>query len=124
MDERYVVGVDGLARRAGVGAVVVRHGQVLLGIRRGAHGGGTWSVPGGKIEPGETPEQAALRELEEETGLVGRNPRIVAETLDDFPEIRYRTAFVLLDSAGGEAQEREPEKAGEWGWFDWDVLPE
>jgi 8-oxo-dGTP diphosphatase len=39
---------------------------VLVRSRRGS-----WTIPGGRIEPGETPEQAAIRELREEAGLVG-----------------------------------------------------
>lgn len=51
-------------------AVVRRHGRYLIG-RRPASGllGGMWEFPGGKIEPGETHEQALVREVREETGL-------------------------------------------------------
>jgi 8-oxo-dGTP diphosphatase len=54
-----------------VGAVVVEDDDLLL-IRRG-HGpaAGEWSVPGGRVEPGETLAEAVLRELEEETGVEG-----------------------------------------------------
>lgn len=54
-----------------VGAVVVEDEALLL-IRRG-HGpaAGEWSVPGGRVEPGETLAEAVLRELEEETGIEG-----------------------------------------------------
>jgi 8-oxo-dGTP diphosphatase len=53
-----------------VGAVVVRDGALLM-VRRG-HGpaGGTWSLPGGRIEGGETTAEALVREVAEETGLV------------------------------------------------------
>ncbi|MFI6477011.1 NUDIX hydrolase [Nonomuraea sp. NPDC050663] len=45
---------------------------------------GQWGLPGGRTEPGESPEQAALRELEEELGLVV-GPADVVGRLDDFP---------------------------------------
>jgi 8-oxo-dGTP diphosphatase len=58
-----------------VGAVVVRSGRLLL-IRRGRGAGqGLWSIPGGRVERGETMVGAVLRELHEETGLVGHTPR-------------------------------------------------
>jgi ADP-ribose pyrophosphatase YjhB (NUDIX family) len=53
-----------------VGAVVVHDGCLLL-IQRGRGAGiGSWSIPGGRVEFGETLEQAAARELHEETGLL------------------------------------------------------
>lgn len=51
--------------RAG-GGVIVRDGCVLL-VHRGAYD--DWTLPKGKLEPGETWEDGALREVEEETGL-------------------------------------------------------
>lgn len=52
-----------------VGAVAIEDGRLLL-IRRG-HGpaAGWWSVPGGRVEPGETLAEAVVREVSEETGL-------------------------------------------------------
>ncbi|MEU7785952.1 MULTISPECIES: NUDIX domain-containing protein [unclassified Amycolatopsis] len=45
------------------------HGRLLLIRRRNDPGSGQWSLPGGRVEPGETDEQAVIRELREETGL-------------------------------------------------------
>ena len=54
-----------------VGAIVRRDDQLLL-VRRGREpAAGEWSVPGGRVEPGETLMEAVVRELHEETGLRG-----------------------------------------------------
>ena len=54
-----------------VGAVAVDHGLLLL-VKRGTNPGkGLWSLPGGRVESGESVVAAVLRELKEETGLEG-----------------------------------------------------
>ena len=56
-----------------MGAVIVdRGGRVLLVRRRRPPGVGTWSLPGGRVEAGETPEEAVVREAREETGVATR----------------------------------------------------
>ena len=53
-----------------VGAVIFDHSGLLLLVRRvNEPGSGRWSVPGGRVEPGESDHQAVLREVAEETGL-------------------------------------------------------
>ncbi|HUN38536.1 MAG TPA: NUDIX domain-containing protein [Trebonia sp.] len=56
-----------------VGAVIKDSAGRLLLIKRGHEPGkGLWSVPGGRIEPGETDHEALVRETREETGLIVR----------------------------------------------------
>jgi 8-oxo-dGTP diphosphatase len=63
-----------------VGAVIKDDAGRLLVIKRGhAPGAGLWTVPGGRIEPGETDEQAVAREILEETGLRVACGRLVGE---------------------------------------------
>lgn len=63
-----------------VGAIIKdRSGRLLLIKRLNEPGAGLWSVPGGRIEAGETDEQAVVREVLEETGLkVGCGPLVGA----------------------------------------------
>jgi len=82
----------------GVGAVLIHEGRVLL-IRRGKEPlRGRWVVPGGTVELGETLEQALVREIEEETGLVVRPREVVAvfdRILRDGDRVAYH--YVIVD---------------------------
>ena len=62
-------------------------GNVLL-LKRdsGQHCGDLWSFPGGKIEPGESPKIAAIRELTEETGLEGSDWKFLGDSTFEYPD--------------------------------------
>jgi 8-oxo-dGTP diphosphatase len=61
------------ALRLVAAALIVRHGEVLICQRRPDQPMALlWEFPGGKIEPGESPEQALVRELNEELGITAR----------------------------------------------------
>lgn len=66
------------ANTVGAGAVVVRDDRILLVRLTYGWATGRWLIPNGAVEPGETLAEAALRELEEETGLRGQKGRLVA----------------------------------------------
>ncbi|MGZ4166769.1 MAG: nucleotide triphosphate diphosphatase NUDT15 [Solirubrobacteraceae bacterium] len=108
----------------GVSAIVTRGGAVLVGLRRGAHGAGTWAFPGGKVDAGEPPRDTVRRELLEETGLTARTVEPVAWTSDVFDDggLHFVTLHHLV-AADGEPAVLEPDKVTEWRWCDWDDLP-
>jgi 8-oxo-dGTP diphosphatase len=110
--------------QVGVGAVVRDGGRLLVLRRAGSHGAGTWGLPGGHQEFGESPEDTAVRETEEETGLVVRPSGRLGFTDDPMPEIgrHYVTLFVACKRAGGEPWLREPHKATALAWVTPDEL--
>ena len=110
----------------GVGVLIFRDGNVLLGLRRGSHGTGTWSPPGGHLEYGEEPAACVVREALEETGLELPGVEFVGITSDVFEVERrhYVTLFYRADRSSGEPAVLEPDKCDAWQWWPWDALPD
>ena len=110
----------------GVGVFIERAGKILLGERMGSHGAGTWALPGGHLEFGESPADCAIREVLEETGLKISDIEPVAFTNDIFEKEgkHYVTLFVLAKQCDGEPCIMEPDKCKGWSWFDWNALPQ
>lgn len=80
-----------------VGVVCLRGDEVLL-IRRGRPPRlGEWSLPGGRVEPGEAVRDAALRELREETGVEAELTELLDVIDGVFPEMGRH--YVLIDFA-------------------------
>jgi 8-oxo-dGTP diphosphatase len=108
----------------GIGMIIVRDGKVLVGLRQGSHGEGTWAFPGGKISRWESPFQTATRELLEETGMTVTGVRPVSFADCQYPENdkHFVTLFVEVE-AEGEPELLEPAKCREWQFVDWDAIP-
>ena len=114
--------------RVGVSVIIRRSDKVLLGKRLKSHGVGTWCTPGGHIEFGETPEEAARREVMEETGLelgaINRSASLpYLNTSFPADGKQYITLYLEGECVSGEPIAMEPEKCAEWLWFDKKQLP-
>jgi 8-oxo-dGTP diphosphatase len=119
---RYTPSVE--RPKVGIGVIVTRDGGLLLRKRIGKHANGTWSFPGGHLESGETPEECAIRETIEETGLIVESARVVALTNDVFPDGgHYVTIWMKADGVGDGEVILDPTEASEYGWFPLDALP-
>jgi 8-oxo-dGTP diphosphatase len=105
-----------------VGAIAVDEERLLL-VRRGrGPAAGSWSIPGGRVEAGETLAEAVLRELAEETGMVGVCDELVGWVERMGPDHH----FVILDFAVTVLEPREPragDDAAEAEWVPLDEVP-
>lgn len=112
--------------RVGVGVFVWKDGKFLMGQRAGKHGQGTWSVPGGWLEYGETFEDCAKREIAEETGMHITNLRFMTLTNNIFKDedIHSLTVWLESDWVSGEPTILEPHKFVRQEWHTFKDLPE
>lgn len=97
--------------RGAAGLLLARDGAALLQLRAGwAHQGGTWSIPGGAIERGETAREAALRESVEELGLDRRAVSVRDTYVAECGGWTYET--VLAEAVGDVVTRDRAESAG------------
>ncbi|NKQ57504.1 NUDIX domain-containing protein [Amycolatopsis sp. K13G38] len=96
-----------------VGAITHDERGRLLVIQRGHDPGrGLWSLPGGRVEPGETDTQAVIREMREETGLDVRPIRLAGMVVRG----RYEIYDFVCEVAGGTL--RAGDDAADARWVD------
>ncbi len=111
----------------GVAALIWKDGKILLYERAGSHGHGTWSIPGGHLEYGESWEECIRREVMEEVGVALKNVRYLATTNDIFAgdSKHYISIWMEADLPDGEEpRSMEPEKVIRLTWSDLKHLPE
>lgn len=90
--------------------IVERGGRVLIARRgQGDALAGKWEFPGGKIEPGETPEECLARELREELGIETRVGECVATSMYDYGRDAVELLAYRAEIVAGEPLPREHE---------------
>lgn len=113
--------------RVWLGVVIVnKDKQILVGKRKGGHEP-YFSIPGGNLEVGESFEEAAVREIKEETSLDIKNPKVIAVTnnLETYHKegLHYISIILLVQEFSGDIKIMEPEKCEQWLWSDPNNLP-
>jgi 8-oxo-dGTP diphosphatase len=114
--------------RVGIGVMIQnKEGEILLGLRKGSHGAGEWSFPGGHLEVGETVFETAKRETKEETGLDINKFELIS-VADEMRYLEsdgkhYLNIGVKGLYEGGEPIVIETDKCEQWKWFNIDDLP-
>ncbi|MFB7917981.1 NUDIX hydrolase [Streptomyces sp. NPDC056061] len=103
-------------------AVVVREGRVLMVCRRVGEGRLSWQFPAGEVGPGETPEDTAVRETREETGLdvaavksLGGRAHPVSDRL---------MSYTACEVVGGTAHVADTEELAELAWVAHGEIPQ
>ena len=111
--------------KVGTALIITIDDTVLLMKRKGPHGAGTWSTPGGHLDFGETLEGCAAREAKEEVGVDVTDIRFRCVTNDVFEaEGKHYITVWLEGKAVGEPRIVSEREVTEIGWFAWDALPE
>jgi 8-oxo-dGTP diphosphatase len=94
MDEKRIIDV--------VGAIIKDGDRYLVGQRAANKAqGGLWEFMGGKIEPGETPEQALARECREELALEIEDEHIIDSVVHEYPEKTIRLTLISCSPKSG-----------------------
>ena len=98
-----------------VGAIIKDGGKYLVG-QRAAHKtqGGLWEFMGGKIEPGETPEEALARECREELALEIEGARIIDSVVYEYPEKTIRLTLLECRPKAGSVPQALEHQAIRW----------
>jgi 8-oxo-dGTP diphosphatase len=119
----------GMSFRLAAYAVCIEDGRVLLVRQAAVEGESTWSLPGGRVEHGEDPFDAVIREVAEETGcdavverLLGVDSRVIpaAERLAGGPEHQNVGVFYQVRITGGQLR---PEPNGDTAGPAWTLIP-
>ena len=109
--------------RIGVQVILLQNRRILLGLRQNCYGHETWGLPGGHLDPGESFEQAATREVYEETGLRIATPRVFGVANDPSPHAHHVQIGLLAREWLGQPELCEPNRCAEWQFWPLSALP-
>ncbi|MGW2010897.1 NUDIX hydrolase [Streptomyces nigrescens] len=114
---------DQTADQPGISAgIIVQGDRVLMVRRRVKEGQLSWQFPAGGIEEGESPEQAAVRETEEETGLTVEAVKVLGDRVH--PKTGRLMHYVACSPISGEAHVADAEELAEIAWVTLGEIPE
>ena len=113
--------------KAASSAILERDGKYLLVLRRNPPSADMYAFPGGRAEEGETPDETALREFREETGIVARNPQLfsVYDLKTHAPDGSVTSHFflsVFTVEADADAVAQAADDAADLGWYSVDEI--
>ncbi|MYV98359.1 NUDIX domain-containing protein [Streptomyces sp. SID3343] len=112
----------------GLHLILVAHRHVLLGLRRNTgFADGWWHVPGGRLDPGESVAEGAIREAREELGIEIDPDDLAFGHLNhhlDADGIARLGVFFTATRWRGEPVNAEPDKCAKIAWFPLDDLPD
>ena len=113
--------------KAASSAILERDGKYLLVLRRNPPSADMYAFPGGRAEEGETPDETALREFQEETGIVARNPQLfsVYDLKTHAPDGSVTSHFflsVFTVEADADAVAQAADDAADLGWYSVDEI--
>jgi 8-oxo-dGTP diphosphatase len=103
-------------------AIIVCGGRVLMVRRRVKEGDLMWQFPAGGIEPGESAEEAAVRETLEETGLEVKAIRLLGDRVH--PKTQRVMSYTACEAVAGEAHVADAEELAQIAWVTHADLPD
>lgn len=117
---------------AGFGVILEKDGKILMGLRHtdpdkadsAFRSSGEWTLPGGKLEWGESFEEGAIREVKEETDIDIKNPQVISVHNCKNEHAHFMTVGLITHEWQGEPKVTEPDEIVEWQWFSLEGLPD
>lgn len=126
MDEFFAMKDKPETPKVGVGVIIRdKEGRILLLLRKGSHGAGLWSVPGGHMELGESFFDVCRREVMEEVEIAISSVNLITFTNDIFVDEGLHYVTLFFEAHWDQCQEpvnMEPDRAEKIKWFTVDEL--